>query len=144
MKKLVYLSVRLIALAVLLPQTTLWASELVYVPTNPSFGGRALNGSVLLAKARAQNKFTDPDVTKRVTRTPLQEFNRRLQNSILSRFTATISSGLIDADGNPVPGVFETSEFLIEVVVNNDETLTVTTTDKSGGDSTTFTLGQKI
>jgi len=37
------------------------ASELIYYPLNPSFGGSPLNGSVLLGSAQAQNKHTDPN-----------------------------------------------------------------------------------
>lgn len=37
------------------------ASELVYRPINPSFGGNPFNSAHLLGIANAQNKFEDPD-----------------------------------------------------------------------------------
>ena len=38
----------------------LHASELVYRPVNPSFGGNPLNSSHLLGTANAQNDYKDP------------------------------------------------------------------------------------
>ena len=36
------------------------ATELVYTPVNPSFGGNPLNGTWLLNNAQAQNDHDDP------------------------------------------------------------------------------------
>ena len=38
----------------------LMATELVYKPINPSFGGNPLNANMLLSKAQAQNKHRAP------------------------------------------------------------------------------------
>ena len=43
------------------------ATELVYTPVNPSFGGNPLNGTWLLNNAQAQNDHDDPDLKKRST-----------------------------------------------------------------------------
>ncbi len=37
------------------------ATELIYTPVNPVFGGNPLNGPVLLNNAQAQNNKKDPD-----------------------------------------------------------------------------------
>ena len=41
------------------------ATELVYTPVNPSFGGNPLNGTWLLNNAQAQNDYDDPDLKNR-------------------------------------------------------------------------------
>ena len=43
------------------------ATELVYTPINPSFGGNPLNGTWLLNNAQAQNDFDDPDLKYRTS-----------------------------------------------------------------------------
>jgi hypothetical protein len=37
-----------------------FASQLIYTPVNPSFGGNPLNGSYLLNKAQAENRHQAP------------------------------------------------------------------------------------
>ena len=50
---------RLLLLALTVSMTAS-ASELIYRPTNPSFGGNPLNSSHLLGTANAQNDYKDP------------------------------------------------------------------------------------
>ena len=40
------------------------ATEIIYTPINPSFGGNPLNANMLLSKAQAQNKHRAPVVEK--------------------------------------------------------------------------------
>jgi hypothetical protein len=40
------------------------ATEIVYVPVNPVFGGSPLNGQVLLGMAQATNKHKDPQADR--------------------------------------------------------------------------------
>ena len=40
------------------------ATEMVYTPINPSFGGNPLNANMLLSKAQAQNKHKAPSIEK--------------------------------------------------------------------------------
>ena len=49
----------------LLLSSGLSATELVYTPVNPSFGGSPLNGAWLLGSAQAQNDKKDPDAVDR-------------------------------------------------------------------------------
>jgi len=114
------------------------ASELVYSPKNPSFGGNPLNGSVLLNNAQAQNTFKDPELSD--DETPLQQFNERLQRSVLNRLTNTIASNFVDDEGNLIPGETQTEDFIISIVDQGDGLVTVTTTDRFTGDSTEFTV----
>lgn len=85
------------------------ASELVYRPVNPSFGGSPLNGNFLLSSAQAQNDIKDPDLDDEAEKSPLEEFNDRLQRSLLSRLTSTLSNSFVDGDGKLVPGTMSLS-----------------------------------
>lgn len=126
--------------AALLP-LSLCASELVYVPGNPSFGGNPQNGANLLNSAQAQNKYKETQTT--TEQTPLQQFNENLQRSILSRMASTISGGVVDKNGNLIPGTMETTDFVINITNIGSGVMQVVTTDKSTGQSTTFQVGSQ-
>lgn len=118
------------------------ATELVYYPLNPSFGGSPLNGSVLLNSALATNRHTNPDMGAEEfkEKTPAQLLNESIERNVIGRLSTAASSQIMDANGNFVPGRLETSNFVISVVVSpaNPNDLTVTTTDKLTGASTIF------
>lgn len=116
------------------------ASELIYTPVNPSFGGNPLNGTFLLNSANAQNDKKDPDLEEDELEEPseLDDFNSSLQRALLSKLTSTLSGQMVDDDGNLVPGVLETGDFIIEITDLGGGQLQVTTTDKTNGESTTF------
>ena len=106
------------------------SSELIYTPVNPSFGGNPANGGFLLGLANAQRQFEQ----ERDENTPLEEFNERLQRSLLSRITSAVTRDIVDIDGNITPGNFETTEFLIEIIDEGNGLVTIITTDKETGD----------
>jgi curli production assembly/transport component CsgF len=123
------------------------ASELVYYPLNPSFGGNPLNGSVLLNSALATNKHTDPDVDDQSPlegqQTPLQAFQESLERAVLSRLTSAATSNLFDpVTGKLVPGTVETGSFIITISDTGNGTLAINTLDKTTGSSTTFEVTQ--
>lgn len=120
------------------------ATEIVYVPTNPSFGGSPLNGPVLLNSANVQNRHTDPAASRALTalgpRSSLEQFNQRLQSMILDRISTSISGSLFDVNGNLQPGTVDTSGFSITIVDQGGGVLLITTTDKTTGASTSFQI----
>lgn len=120
------------------------ATELVYYPLNPSFGGSALNGSVLLNSALATNKHTDPaeDAYGIEEKTPGQLLNESIERTVINRMSTAASAQIMDANGNFVPGTLETSNFTITVAVSptNPNNLTITTLDKLTGASTVFNV----
>jgi curli production assembly/transport component CsgF len=134
---------RAAACALALAATPAPATELVYVPVNPSFGGSPLNGPVLLNSAQAQNKHQDPDaqIPGLTPRRPLQQFNDTLQRAILSRVAAAATGSLFNASGQLVPGTVETADFSISIVDQGGGVLEITTTDKATGQSTSFQIG---
>ncbi|OUS26858.1 hypothetical protein A9Q99_16720 [Gammaproteobacteria bacterium 45_16_T64] len=120
--------------------STTHGSEMVYVPVNPSFGGNPMNGTMLLNNAQAQNTFKDPDAESLDldSGSGIDDFNDSLQRSLLSRLTSTLSGSIVDDEGNLIPGSLETSDFIVDIVDQGDGTISVTTTDKATGGTTTF------
>lgn len=101
---------------------TSWASELVYSPTNPSFGGNPLNGSYLLGNAQAQN---DTSASTRGgsfrSSSALDRFTTSLQSRLLSQLLADVG------EGNT--GSLVTDDFVVEIV-DDSGTLSVVVTDR--------------
>jgi curli production assembly/transport component CsgF len=116
------------------------ASELVYVPINPAFGGSPLNANGLLNQAQLTNKHKDPE-TAAAKKTGLQQFADLLERSILGQLSAAASSGFMGPGGKLQPGVVETGNFRIEIVDAGGGLLIVTTTDKTTGATTSFQIG---
>lgn len=114
------------------------ATELVYVPTNPAFGGSPLNGSSFLSAAQMTNKHKDPATARQ---NGLQQFTELLERSVLSQLSAAATSGVMGAGGKLKPGSVETGNFRIDIVDAGGGILTITTTDKTTGASTSFQIG---
>lgn len=110
------------------------ATDLVYAPLNPTFGGSPLNASGLLSAAQAQNPFKAP------TNTPLQNFNNSLQQAILNRLTTQSLSSIFGANSKLVPGSYNTSAYTITITDSGNGSLTIATTDKKTGAVVSFEL----
>ncbi|MGY4494843.1 curli assembly protein CsgF [Pseudomonas sp. TE3610] len=115
------------ALAVVLGIGTAHATELVYTPVNPSFGGNPLNGTWLLNNAQAQNDFDDPDLKKTTTTgtTALERFTSQLQSRLLGQVLDNISTGN--------SGSLSTDAFIVNVI-DNDGALSINVTDRATGE----------
>ncbi len=131
-------AITLTSLILTLATTVANASTLIYSPTNPAFGGAAVNGGWLLNNANAQNQFKDPDSID--DKTPIEEFNDRLQRALLGRMTSVISRSVIGVDGKINPGTFETTDYIIDVIDMGDGQMSITTTDKLTGDTTNIVI----
>lgn len=106
--------------------TPVQATELVYTPVNPSFGGNPLNGSWLLANAQAQNDHDDPDLENSSSgTTALQRFTSQLESRLLSQLLSNIESGNT--------GSLTTDSFLIDIV-DVDGSLSINITDRLTGE----------
>ncbi|MHC8321040.1 curli assembly protein CsgF [Pseudomonas sp. GB2N2] len=104
------------------------ATELVYQPINPSFGGNPLNGTWLLNNAQAQNDYDDPDLKKRTTATgtsALERFTSQLQSRLLGQLLDNISSGNT--------GSLTTDAFIVNVVDDSGQ-LSIVVTDRATGE----------
>ncbi|HEY0922494.1 curli assembly protein CsgF [Rheinheimera pacifica] len=106
------------------------ATELVYTPINPSFGGNALNGNFLLQKAQSQNAHT----AAKPGQSFVDKFRDALERNIINSLTRRI------ADGELVEGVYNTGEFLVEVVTDSDGSVIVNITNLDSGEVTIITI----
>lgn len=69
------------------------AQQLVYTPTNPSFGGNPFNSAHLLGVANAQNDFEAPeDETMEATQADI--FLRQLQSRLLSGLASDVTNAI--------------------------------------------------
>lgn len=103
------------------------ATELVYTPVNPNFGGNPLNGPTLLNEAQAQNDHKDPSLSRSSVAgtTALERFSQQLQSSLLSRVLDNIQSGNT--------GSLTTDAFIINVV-DDSGSLSIQITDRATGE----------
>ncbi|KKO50465.1 curli production assembly protein CsgF [Arsukibacterium sp. MJ3] len=106
------------------------ATELVYTPINPSFGGNPLNGNFLLQKAQSQNDYS----AERPTLSFVDKFQEALERNIINSLTRRI------ADGNVVDGVYNTGEFLVEITTGTDGSVIVNITNLVTGEVTIITI----
>jgi len=111
-----------------------WATELVYTPVNPTFGGNPNNASGLLSLAQAQNHTHAP------VDSPLKTFNDNLQRSILSRLSSEALSALFGKDATLTPGTYQLAGYTITVTGVKGGDLTIVTTENATGASASFTI----
>ncbi len=118
------------------------ASELVYTPVNPTFGGNPANASGLQANAVSQNNYKAPVVTK-APLTALEKFNNQVQAALLSRVKGEALDGLFDSMGNLRDGGTVTfANYVISITKDKSGNLILTTEDKTiPGSLTTITVG---
>ncbi|MBA3988422.1 curli assembly protein CsgF [Aliidiomarina maris] len=106
------------------------ATQLVYEPINPSFGGNPLNGSFLLQKAQSQNAHR-ADTSQRSF---VQRFQEQLERNIINSLTRRI------ADGELVEGIYDTGEYTVEVIGQPDGSVLVYITNNASGELTVITM----
>ncbi|NLC37603.1 MAG: curli assembly protein CsgF [Alcaligenaceae bacterium] len=123
------------------------ASELIYYPRNPSFGGNPAYGHVLLNSALATKKHKDPDLDLPIDgfreKTPLEQFNETLERQVINRLTTAATAKIIGPNGNLIPGNLETENFIINIADMGNGFLNVTTTDKLTGATTSFIVSSQ-
>ncbi len=110
------------------------ATEMVYAPAIPAFGGNPNNAAGFLANAGAQNSYKAP------VSTPLQNFNKSLEQAILNRLVSQSVSSIFGSQSKLVPGSYDTGNYTVNIQDSGGGVLTVTTIDKKTGDQVTFTV----
>lgn len=108
------------------------ASDLVYQPTNPSFGGNPFNSGHLLGVANAINDYKDPNAIN--SSDPAQQFLRTIQSRLLST-VATQITDLIFGENPQDSGVIRFGDQEISFVRGID-TVTLTITNYADGSVT--------
>lgn len=114
------------------------ASELVYQPVNPSFGGSPLNGTFLLGTAQAINKYTDPNnVTPQIdSPSELDRLAASLQSRLISQLLADVGDG--------TSGSLTTDQFNIIVSDGGNGTVQVRITDLLTGETTNIGVNNAV
>lgn len=107
--------------------TTGQATELVYTPVNPAFGGNPLNGSWMLNNAQAQNDHTSSSASRSTLNntTALERFSSQLESRLLTQLLQDVQNG---QTGSLVTGAF------VVDIVDNDGELSVRVTDRATGE----------
>ena len=105
------------------------ATELVYTPINPSFGGSPLNGSYLLNKANIQNDHTADSKEK--------DFVTRFKESLERNILNTVTRGV--ANGEITEGIYNTGDFTI-VISTVGENVILTLTNLLTGEVTEIVM----
>lgn len=122
------------------------ASELVYYPQNPSFGGNPLYGPGLLNSALATNKHKDPDISSDrygiEKKSALDQLNETIERVVTHQLATAASLNILDKDGKFVPGSLETQNFIITVTDVGAGQVSVSTYDKATGGVTTVEVNQ--
>ncbi len=108
------------------------ASDIVYTPTNPAFGGNPFNGAHLLAVANAQTTYKDPNATN--TTDPSAQFLRTLQSRLLSTLAGQITD-VIFGDAASESGLIKFGDQEISYV-RGLESVTLTIANAADGSVT--------
>ncbi len=113
------------------------ATELVYTPVNPSFGGSPLNGAWLLGNAQAQNDTKDPDAVDRSSlagTSALDRFTSQLESRLLSDLLGDVRDGKT--------GSITTDDFIVDISNDDIGNLVVKITDRLTGEMSEIIVGQ--
>jgi curli production assembly/transport component CsgF len=93
------------------------ATELVYTPINPAFGGNPFNAQWLMNSAQAQNKLIDPDAGWKMPETdPIEDFQKSLNRQILYR----LANKIIDmafGEGSLESGHYDLGDYTIDIIL---------------------------
>ncbi len=135
---------KIISIAMLmLSSAALNASELVYTPINPSFGGNPLNGSFLLSKANAQNTHSAPSFERTYADRLQDSLERAYINRIVREITdIAFDEENLDENGEPIPSIFDensifvSGDFQVQLITSNPDSLVVEITDIITGEIT--------
>ena len=108
----------------LLASSAAYASELVYTPVNPSFGGNPFNSAHLMGIATSINDYKDPNAVDNSD--PAKQFLRTLQSRLLSTVASQITD-VIFGENASESGVIRFGDQEISFVRGIDSvTLTIT------------------
>jgi len=123
-------------LSLLITPFAINASELVYQPINPSFGGNPLNGSFLLNKAQAQNKHKAPVNQK----SSAEKFQESLERAYINKIVREITDLAFGESGDDSifndNSIFISGNLEIQVITTNPDSITVQITNILTGEVT--------
>lgn len=120
-----------------------FASELIYTPINPSFGGNPLNGNFLLGKAQAQNKHKASLNKKSYAERFQESLERAYLNKMVREITDLSFNETCDpADASCEPSIFNedsifmSGDYEIQIITSGSDSITVQITHTGTGEIT--------
>jgi curli production assembly/transport component CsgF len=141
MKDVYVLGRELAIVSVLMVCTHVLAGELVYTPTNPTFGGNPNNAAGLLAVANAQNDYKAPSTTK-APLTALEKFTASVQTAVLSKLSRNAVEDIFNADtGEPILDQTITAGNFTVKFQNEGTNLVMLTRDNVTGGESKIVIG---
>ncbi|MBB1291463.1 curli assembly protein CsgF [Pseudoalteromonas sp. SR41-4] len=105
------------------------ATELVYTPINPSFGGSPLNASMLLNKAQAQNKHKAPIIEQSYAEKFQDSLERTYLNRMVREITDIAFGEDIDESIFNQDSIFLSGDYEIQVITSTVDSITVRITN---------------
>ena len=114
------------------------ATEMVYTPINPSFGGNPNNAPGLLSIAQVQNSMRAPVVVSTVVPlTAVEKFSASLNSLILNRLASETMATLFGTSSLLKAGTYTAGDFTVTLSQpDSSSNLTIVTSDKAGNSST--------
>ena len=114
------------------------ASELVYTPINPTFGGNALNASQLQYTATAQKPNAPTATTASTQQSTAQQFLQMLQSQLYASLANAVSNAITGSNAQAA-GTIKLDNMQVSWNTTNGQKQ-ITMTDFSTGQVTTITL----
>jgi len=140
MKKLTCFIVPALSILSLSISLSVSASELVYKPINPSFGGNPLNGGFLLNKAQSQNKHKATIKKK----TSAEKFKESLERAYINKIVRELTDLAFGEAGDDSlfneNSIFTSGDMEIQVVTTNSDNITVQVTNTVTGEVTIIVI----
>jgi len=117
-----------------------FATELIYTPVNPTFGGNPLNAAGLLANANAQNDYKAP-VVEKAQQTDLEKFNEQVQAAVLAKIRANVGKAVDGLLGSGVDKTTTVGNYVITYKKEGNNVVIITEDTTIPGSSTRMVLG---
>lgn len=120
------------------------ASQLIYQPINPAFGGFSGNGNVLLNNANVQNDFGDPNADSSgypgLNRDPLENFKDSLNRQVLTLIARkVVEEAFGTTTGLGSGGTYAMDGYEITITPGTDA-ISISITDTLTGNTTLLTV----
>jgi len=119
----------------LISSDTVLATQLIWTPINPYFGGSPFNGAWLLSSAQAQNKLVRArEPFEMPERDPVEEFQTSLDRQILYQLSRKIIEGAFGEEGIE-SGHYELEDYSIDIIVDAGGVKVVLTDFETGNET---------
>lgn len=113
--------------------------DLVYEPTNPSFGGSSVNYNWLLKSANNQNPYDGGRDFRSFQDDPLANFEQRLQRQVLNQLSREVIQDRFGDIDLTEEGSFDFEQFSVEVTPGPSG-ISIRVFNKQSGESTTIEI----